>query len=205
MESVFHTFFELRNFLGHSRSAVVAQNVSFMLVRQILNRDTGLWLDELKKILFRMINTACLFQDLECAFVREKNGVTAPVGACKVFLRLRCFAQHFCVSLTHTHLSELSLSPSHDDLWRRDSSCPVNMPGNRHGNILNTTTSGSSCCRLQWQLLLSFYTHESLSYCSRTSQDFSHTKAMVLIARKCPGKCTSAFQKNPQILLSELS
>lgn len=57
-----------------------------MLVRQILNRDTGLWLDELKKILFRMINTACLSQDLERAFVREKNGVTAPLGACKVFL-----------------------------------------------------------------------------------------------------------------------
>lgn len=65
--------------------------------------ETRLWLDELKKILFRMINTACLSQDLERAFVREKNGVTAPVGACKVFLRLRCFAQHFCVSFTHTH------------------------------------------------------------------------------------------------------
>jgi len=83
-----------------------------------------------------------------CVCVREKNGVTAPMGACKVFLRLRGFAVCFCVSLTHTHLSELSLSPSRDDLWRRDSSCPVNMPGNRHANkaLHAAGFSGSCCC-----------------------------------------------------------
>lgn len=101
---------------------------------------------------------------IKCVWEREKNGVTSSVGAWKVFLRLRCFARHTRTH-THTHLSELSLSPSHDDLWQRDSSCPVNMPGNRHSNILNTTTGSSSCCRLQWQLLLSLYAPESLPHC----------------------------------------
>lgn len=82
-------------FLDHSQSAVVAQNVSFILDKQRLNRDTGPWLDELSK-------NPLSIQLVGIKRVWEKNGVTAPMGACKVFLRLRCFAQYFCVSLTHT-------------------------------------------------------------------------------------------------------
>lgn len=84
---------------------MVAQNVSFMLVRQILNRDTGLWLDELKKILFRMINTACLSFSGACVCEREKwchgtcgcmQGISKAEMFCSTFL---------CVPYTHTCLS----------------------------------------------------------------------------------------------------
>lgn len=103
MESVFHTFFWITKLFWVIHDLLWWLKMSLSCLSDRYSIETRLWLDELKKILFRMINTACLSQDLERAFVREKNGVTAPVGACKVFLRLRCFAQHFCVSLTHTH------------------------------------------------------------------------------------------------------
>jgi len=67
------------------------------------------------------------------------QGISKAERFCCMFL---------CVPYTHTHLSELSLSPSRDDLWRRDSSCPVNMPGNRHANkaLHAAGFSGSCCC-----------------------------------------------------------
>lgn len=82
--------------------------------------------------------------------------------------RFRCTV--LCVPYTHTPVWAISFTQSWWSVAER-----FFMPCQHAWQP--PRQQGSSCCRLQWQLLLSFSAPESLSYCSQTSQDFSHTKA----------------------------
>lgn len=110
---------------------------------------------------------------------RQKNGVTSPVGAFKVFLRLRCFARCYCVSLTHTHTHTCLSYHFHPVMMicgeRFFMPCqhawqpPQQHPQHHNRRLVMLQASVA--------VLLSFYAPESLPHCIQTCQDFAHNKA----------------------------